>query len=117
MRKRMAIGMLLLAGTAAAQTPVVDEDERWIERYMAAAPAARSATAPVAGGDSLAFDALRQHLGRSLRVRLRDGRERRGVLERADGQTAQLSADVKGGRFSYSLRRDQVVRIQLEDAP
>lgn len=111
------MGLLLWAGMGLAQTPAMDEDERWIERYLGSAPKAVASQRQVDSGESLAFDALRQHLGRNVRVRLRDGRERRGLLERADGQTAQLSADVKGGRFSYSLRRDQVLRIQLEGAP
>lgn len=115
MRGRWGFGLLVWAGVCAAQT--VDEDERWIERYMAAAPVAVASSRSTETGEALSFDALRQHLGSNVRVRLRDGRERRGVLERADGQTAQLIADVKGGRFSYSLRRDQVVRILLEGAP
>ena len=117
MRGCWGVGLLLWAGMGMAQTAAPDEDERWIERYLGSAPKAVANQRQADSGDSLAFDALRQHVGRSVRVRLRDGRERRGQLERADSQTAQLSADVKGGRFSYSLRRDQVVRIQLEGAP
>jgi hypothetical protein len=117
MKRGWGWALLLGAANAVAQAPPVDEDERWIERYMASAPAAAAPAAAAADGAALAFAALGQHRGRSVRVLLRDGRERRGVVERADGEVAELSAAVKGGRFSYRLERSQVLRIQLEGAP
>ena len=56
MRGVCSAGLLLWAGLAVAQSPGVDEDERWIERYLGSAPAAVATERRADSGESLAFE-------------------------------------------------------------
>lgn len=111
---RTLISGLLLAWILAAApcAQAESEDAAWIERYMAS-----HASAPRGQRDSdpgIAFNELKDWVGERLRFRLHSGRERSGVLERADGHTARLRVTINGGQFGFELQRAQVKKIIAE---
>lgn len=112
MRGVASLGWALLccAGLGYAQTPApgADEDEAWIERYVQAQPRAVEAeTTP----PTIAFSELPGLQGAQLAVTLRDGRVRRGVLERADRASLVLQQSMSGGRYAFTIQRADVARI------
>jgi hypothetical protein len=62
--------------------------------------------------DTLAFDELGRHLGEALTVFTRGEREHRGTLAAANARTLTLVVRRRGGKASYTLRREQVLRIE-----
>lgn len=90
-----------------------EDDEAWIEKYMA------SASAPGLTRDSrqartVEFGQLSKHVGQRVRFTLDDGRERRGIVEGTAAGEVQVRAQFNGGFFLYSLSRSDIRNIQLD---
>lgn len=106
--------MLLALGLWLTTRPALgaSDDEAWIERYMRSqaslgADAARKAR-------TLEFGALKEMVGKPVRLFLLGGRQRRGVVERATDAQVWLTSNGKGGYFSYDVKRTDVVRVEQE---
>jgi hypothetical protein len=112
MRGVASVGWILLCcavlGYAQTPAPSADEDEVWIERFVQAQPrAVEAAAAP----PTIAFSELPGLQGAELAITLRDGRVRRGALERADRSSLVLQQSMGGGRYAFTIQRADVARI------
>lgn len=103
--------VLALAGWASTASAAGEEDEAWISRYVASAKAPGVA---LAVEQSVGYDQLSSFVGHRVRVNLRDGRERRGIVERVDRSGALLRSQFSGGFFRYTLSRDDVRDIRVD---
>jgi hypothetical protein len=99
--------MLALPGPGRAAG---EDDEHWIEQYMERQAGARPAVASTRVG----FGELPGLVGRRVRIWLDDGRERRGLVQDADGERVTLQTVLAGGSFSFSIERPRVRSIELE---
>ena len=97
-----------LAGAAQAAG---DSDEAWIAAYMARADAPGAGTAR-AQDNEIGFAELDAWRGRRVRVALRDGRERRGIVEGVEGDIALLRTQLGSGFFRYGIARADVRGIR-----
>ncbi len=109
----LSVVIVLLAGVAPVRAATPEEDAAWIERYVGNPPPPAAAAAPSAAGE-LRFADLARLRGQRVRVLLRDGRERAGVVTAASAAQAQLSLAMNGGRFSFTVTPAQVRRIVAE---
>lgn len=64
-------------------------------------------------GTGVAFADLAQHIGRRVSVATRGEHTHRGIVSSADARQLTLRVRRSGGNATYTLRRDQVVRIDL----
>jgi len=124
----------LLLAAAAEPVPSAAQDEARIEALVLAelsgAPAVAKAAdteAPVIRpskavsqsaetlkaqpGDLIAFDDLRQMLGRTVRFTTKSGHSHVAVVDAVSGGTVRLQVRMAGGQATYSLERGQIARI------
>lgn len=109
----LSLVIVLMAVAAPTRAATPEEDAAWIERYVGNPPPPAAATAASAAGE-LRFADLARLRGQRVRVLLRDGRERAGVVTAATGAQAQLSVAMAGGRFAFTITPAQVRRIVAE---
>ena len=129
----MAVALVGLV-TASAMAATLDEDEARLEarlRAQRAAEAAKANSVPVLAAAiapppspndewlappsmpaTLAYDELARHVGERLTVVTRGERVHRGTLTAAGARSLTLVVQRRGGAASYTLRREQVVRIE-----
>lgn len=112
----MALGALspclARAETAPKPRPIpsAEQDLGWLNRYLDA-HAAGSRRVEIHRGPGLEFAALPQYLGKRIAVTLRDGREREGRLEHADGNRGRLRVRLAAGEYLFEFSRAEVARI------
>lgn len=106
----LALCCATLMATGAARA-AGEADEAWIAAYMARGGAPGTAASDPREAD-IAFDRLDDWQGRRVRVVLRDGRERRGIVEGVDGQVVLLRTQLDTGFFRYGIARADVRAIR-----
>jgi hypothetical protein len=98
----------------AASTASVEEDERWISRYVADNKRLAART-PVNGTSRrVEFAQLSGMRGQEVRVVMSDGRSRRGRVERADSRTLTLRVVLPSGYARLRLSPSQIQYISQE---
>ncbi len=92
----------------------VEEDERWISRYVA--DNKRLATRAPGNGTSrrVEFAQLSTMQGQDVRVVMSDGRSRRGRVERADARSLTLRVILPSGYARLRLGPSQIQHISQE---
>lgn len=113
---RLFVALLVAAAllNPAASKASVEEDERWISRYVAANKRLAART-PVNGTSRrVEFSQLSAMRGQDVRVVLSDGRSRRGRVERADGRTLTLRVTLPSGYARLRLSPSQIQYISQE---
>lgn len=109
----MALAMTLMCACWGAGAAQAGDDEAWIDAFMLRQTTQADAT-PQAG---LAFGDLASLVGDPVRLELRDGRERRGTVERVEGNRATLRSKAPTGYFSYTVERSEIRRIERLGQP
>ena len=107
-------GMMLgfaLACSAGAASAAGEDDEAWIARYVGSA---RAPGVALPTEQSIGFDQLAKFVGHRVRVDLGHGRERRGIVERVDRNSALLRSQYSGGFFRFTLSRGDVRGIRVD---
>ena len=100
-----------LAGWAGAARAAGEEDEAWITRYV---DSARAPGVALRNEQSIGFDQLSKFVGNRVEVHLRNGRERRGIVERVERNSALLRSQYSGGFFRYTVSRADVRIIRVD---
>jgi len=103
---------ILLMPAAALGT---EDDERWIDHYVDSA-AQRDRNEALAA-ESVAFEDLAGLRGQDVLVLLRNGQQRRGVVQRATGSRLNLRVPLPSGYADYELARADVQRVLREKTP
>ena len=101
----------LAAMPLAAQS--IADDKAWIDDYLRRERAA-SAGQRALPANALQFADAARWQGRQVRVKLNDGRMRRGLIEQVDPTRIKLRVIVNGGRFVYSIDRRNIHYLLAE---
>jgi hypothetical protein len=98
--------------TAAPPAPVIAEP---VAPAPSAAPPRDSWVAPAEPAGGLPFSDLARHIGDRVAVVTAGARVHRGVVKAVDAEqmTLQVHSPGIGGAAAYTLRREQIVRIDL----
>lgn len=107
-----AVALLLLPTLVGARSS--SDDETWINRYVESARRAASAEASGSPGRQVALGELRDRQGAKVRVTLRDGRLRRGQVERIEGDALLLRVNLPSGYARLRLLSSRIHNIVLE---
>lgn len=110
---KLLLAMLgwLAAMPLAAQS--IADDKAWIDDYLRRERAA-SAGQRALPANALQFADAARWQGRQVRVKLNDGRMRRGLIEQVDPTRIKLRVIVNGGRFVYSIDRRNIHYLLAE---
>jgi hypothetical protein len=103
--------LLLLPATSGARST---DDETWIARYVESARRAASTEANGTSGRQVALADLNGRQGAKVRVTLRDGRLRRGQVERIEGDALLLRVNLPSGYARLRLTAPRIRDIVLE---
>lgn len=98
------------AQSTAARMPGAEQDLAWLSRHLDAEAAARRKQGGPSGPE-IAFASLAQRVGTPVRVTLRDGRSRFGVIEHANARGARLRVRLGAGEYMLDFDAASVARI------
>jgi len=107
--------LLALIAPASAQTPsssrvpTAEQDLAWLTRQLDLEAAARRRTQ--GSQSAVEFARLADWIGRPVRVVLKDGRSRTGIVEQANAQRASLRVRLGAGEYLMDLERGDVAQI------
>lgn len=105
--------VLLLAALAPGTLLAADPDEDWIEHYMSM-PGHSAVVTEIRSGYRISWSELPRFRGVKVKVQTDSGRIHHGRIEKVDGKTMVLRAELHGGYAEMALRRDQVASTELE---
>jgi hypothetical protein len=102
-----AVAIAPASDNSALETPVV-------AAVVAPAPTANDEwlAAPQQPDESLPFAELAKNIGKRVSITTSNEREHNGIITSADAKQVTLQVKRAGGNASYTLRRDQVVRVE-----
>lgn len=101
---------LVAQAPAASRMPSAEQDLAWLNRQLDLEAAARRGARQQQGG-GIDFASLGGKTGLPVRISLKDGRSRSGVIEYADAGRVRLRIRLGAGEYLMDVERGDVARI------